>query len=93
MKSLEPFSIIKITECYKQGVCIVIVDFEVMDERPGFLLINKETKMVEYMTKEFIMNIAKEKGGLHSDGRPNEKSDYFSEKTPVTVRVRRNRKK
>ena len=49
--------------------------------------------MVEYITKEFIMNIAKEKGGLHSDGRPNKKSDYFSKKTPVTVRVRRNRKK
>ena len=85
LNMLEPFSIIKIVECYKQGFCIVIVEFEVCDERPGFLLNNKNDK-IEYITREFIMNIASNKGGLNSDGSPNEASMFFSEKVLLTPR-------
>ena len=75
LNDLEPLSIIKISESYKQGFCIIIVSFDLLEARPGFLLMNTETNNVEYITKEFIMDIAKAKGGLDGDGRPNSKSD------------------
>ena len=83
---------LKIVECYKQGFCIVIVEFEVCDERPGFLLNNKNDK-IEYITREFIMNIASNKGGLNSDGSPNEASMFFSEKVLLTPRQLRRKTK
>ena len=52
---------------------------------------NTKTNNVEYITKEFIMDIAKAKGGLDGDGRPNSKSDYFK-KTTLTVRIRRGKR-
>ena len=39
---------------------------------------NTETNKVEYITKEFIMDIAKAKGGLDGDVRPNSKFNYFN---------------
>ena len=93
LNCLEPFSIIKITECYKQGFFIVIVDFENVEDAPGFLLVNKETKKVEFMTTDIILKIVKDKGGLLADGTPNKDSPYFAKKTAVTVRVTQGSKK
>ena len=67
------------------------MSFDLLEARPGFLLMNTETNNVEYITKEFIMDIAKAKGGLDGDGRPNSKSDYFK-KTTLTVRIRRGKR-
>ena len=60
----EHLSIIKIIESYKQGFCIVIVSFDLLEARPGFLLMHTETNKVEYIKKEFMMDIAKAKGAL-----------------------------
>ena len=44
------------------------MSFDLLEARPGFLLMNTETNNVD---------IAKSKGGLDGDGRPNSKSDYL----------------
>ena len=51
-----------------------------MEDAPGFLLVNKETKKVEFMTTEIILKIAKDKGGLLADGTPNKDSPYVAKK-------------
>ena len=75
LTKIEPFSTIKIVDSYCQGFCIVFVDFEICDELPGFLHVNKET------------NIAKQKKDINSDRTPNSKSNKFSS-TPMITRHR-----
>ena len=89
----QRFNLIKVTKCYRKGLCLVIEDYESLKENPGFIIINEGRDDLIELGNKFVLDLAKAGGGINTDGSLKTNTPFFQQPKPVTPRVLRTRKR
>ena len=89
----QRFNLIKVTKCYRKGLCLVIEEFESLNKNPGFIIIQEGSDNLKELGSKFVLDLAEAGGGISSDGSLNTNTPFFQQAKTVTPRQLRSRKR